>query len=410
MSVKGGAPRVYALPGLAEVSDALRGRLPPADAVVGVDAAQGLLYVRTAKQELLAFDLESGRSDTVATGVTAAVMGPDQTVYAVDAKHHVTDYSRRSRVAWPQALGAAPRALFGAGDERLIAVLGANPPRLVTATSDGAPLSRPVPDAVDVSAARWGDVIALAADSGVFLTDPFDRRSPAFVPLPDHPDAIAFSPSGHRIYVARKSALGLAVIDRFTHQEIDGIGLPAPASAIRLDPWGRWLLARSDAGDSAWVVDLPTKALVGSVATEWAADLPAISPDGTLLVRQGADVVAYRADSLTVVGRVAGGAADRWAATAWTPRGRALGTPLAAADTGITGDQFYVQVSISQNPSWSQEMAQQLSRAGLSARVLPPASGDDGYRVVLGPYGTREQAEDIGKKLGRPFWIYQPGQ
>jgi len=40
--------------------------------------------------------------------------------------------------------------------------------------------------------------------------------------------------------------------------------------------------------------------------------------------------------------------------------------------------------------------------------VLQPRNPDDGYRVVLGPYPTRAQAEGIGRKLGRPFWIYQP--
>jgi hypothetical protein len=69
---------------------------------------------------------------------------------------------------------------------------------------------------------------------------------------------------------------------------------------------------------------------------------------------------------------------------------------------------LYVQVSVSRNLTWSTEMAQQLSRAGLAARVLSPSRPDEGYRVVLGPYGTRAEAEAIGRKLGRPFWIYQP--
>jgi cell division protein FtsN len=51
-----------------------------------------------------------------------------------------------------------------------------------------------------------------------------------------------------------------------------------------------------------------------------------------------------------------------------------------------------------------------LNRAGLNARVLPPQHPDDGYRVVLGPFASRSQAEAIGRRLGRPFWIYQPGQ
>jgi hypothetical protein len=29
------------------------------------------------------------------------------------------------------------------------------------------------------------------------------------------------------------------------------------------------------------------------------------------------------------------------------------------------------------------------------------------YRVVLGPYPTREAAEAIGRKLGMPYWIFQ---
>ena len=58
----------------------------------------------------------------------------------------------------------------------------------------------------------------------------------------------------------------------------------------------------------------------------------------------------------------------------------------------------------------SPEQADDLTRAGLAARVLPPQHPDDGYRVVLGPYATREQAEATGRRLGRPFWIYQPGQ
>jgi hypothetical protein len=87
-------------------------------------------------------------------------------------------------------------------------------------------------------------------------------------------------------------------------------------------------------------------------------------------------------------------------------------TPDSAAGAlaGAPGAEgpLYVQVSTSQNEAWSTQMAQQLSRAGLAARVLPPKGLDEGYRVVLGPYESRDQAEAIGRKLGRPYWIYQP--
>ena len=91
-------------------------------------------------------------------------------------------------------------------------------------------------------------------------------------------------------------------------------------------------------------------------------------------------------------------------------RGSALDEPTTASATDSSGPEgpLYVQVSVSQNQAWSVENAEQLVRAGLPARVLAPASPDEGYRVVLGPYPTRAQAEVIGRKLGRPFWIYQP--
>jgi len=298
-----------------------------------------------------------------------------------------------------------------------------DPPKVITAAADQPSTSRNIPVGGDVAATRWGDLLAVATDSGVALLDPVGRREPAFVRLEDHPRAVVFSPSGHRIYVARRTDPGLAVIDRYEREEIDGVPLPTPAATIRLDPLGRWLLARPTVGDSVWVVDLPVKRLTGAVATEWRADLPAVAPDGSLLVRQNGDVVAYRPDSLVATGRVKGAGADFWTLTAWRPRapygsasadaqpGQPAPTGATPADTALppgAEGPLYVQVSTSQNEAWSGEMAQQLSRAGLAAKVLPPKGPDDGYRVVLGPYPTRAQAEAIGRKLGRPFWIYQP--
>ena len=413
LPAKGGVPKLYRLPTLAEVPDALRGRLPPVESIVGVDPEAAFLYVRTAKRELLALDLESGRADTVATDVAQATLGPDGTLFAVDSKKRVVSLARRARLAWPQPLGGVPRDLFGAADQRIVAVVAQDPPRLVTAGADQPPASRNLEIGGDVAATRWGDLVAVASDSGVTLIDPLGRRDMAFVQIADHPRALAFSPSGHRIYVALRSGLGLAVIDRYAREEIDGVALPSSAATIRIDPLGRWLLARPPIGDTAWVVDLPIKRLVGGLPTTWQLDLPVVTANGSLLARQGADVVAVTPDSLAQRGRVAGGAADLWAVTSWLPRGSARYTaqalPIAASGDSVGPEgPLYVQVSVSQNQDWSQRLAQELGRAGLPAKVLAPATTDEGYRVVLGPYPTREVAEGIGRKLGRPYWIYQP--
>jgi len=37
--------------------------------------------------------------------------------------------------------------------------------------------------------------------------------------------------------------------------------------------------------------------------------------------------------------------------------------------------------------------------------VLPPTRSDEAHRVVLGPYATREQAEETGRKIGMPSFV-----
>jgi hypothetical protein len=413
LPAKGGTPLLYRLPRLTPVAGILKGKLPAVERVVGLDAESEYLFVTTATHELLALDLGSGRVDTVSVAVAQAALGPDGTLYAVDTLRHVISLSRRTRFAWPQALTALPRDLFGATDQHLVGVIPQD--RLLVAAPDQPPTVRTIAAGGDVAASRWGDLVAVASDSGVTLYDPLGRRDPAFIKLADAPRALAFSPSGHRIYVARRNVPGLAVLDRYERKEIDGIALPGPVAALRLDPLGRWLLARPAVGDSAWIVDLPVKRHTGIVPTEWQADLPAISPNGMLIYRHGKDVLSARPDSLTDAGKVTGGAADLWVLTSWLPRG-VPASPVASAgasDTvGGAGAEgpMYVQVSTSQNPEWSGHLADDLTRAGLPARVLPPQHADEGYRVVLGPYSTREQAEATGRRLGRPFWIYQPGQ
>lgn len=392
----------------------LRGQLPPVERLVGLDAETEFLYVRTPEHQLVAYDLESGRTDTVAADVVRATLGPDGTLYTVDQKRHVTSMARRARFSWPDPLTGDPSDLFGAGNQRLVAVVRQEGTRIITAAATQAPVTREVNLGGDVAASYWGDLLAIAADSGVELLDPLGRRDPALVRLASHPRALAFSPSGHRIYVARRGTAGLAVIDRFEQRETDGVALPAPAATIRVDPLGRWLVARPATGDSAWVVDLPIKRLLGSVPTSWGVDLPAVAYDGTVLTRAGADIVGVQADStesLSETGRVKNGGNDLWVVTRWRPRWGGSGA-LAGGATDSTaaseGEVLYVQVSVSRNRAWSSEMAQQLSRAGLTAQVLDPARPEEGYRVVLGPYSTRGEAEAIGRKLGRPYWIYQP--
>ncbi len=137
-----------------------------------------------------------------------------------------------------------------------------------------------------------------------------------------------------------------------------------------------------------------------------------------MLLKSGTDLIAYDLSKpdFPETGRVQGGAADLWLPLAWTPEtGTASAdappsadSTVVAPDSAAADTRVYLQVSSSQNRDWSAELARQLEQQGLPARVLDPRAGEEGFRVVLGPYPSREAAESTGRRLGRPFFIYQP--
>jgi hypothetical protein len=191
---------------------------------------------------------------------------------------------------------------------------------------------------------------------------------------------------------------------------LERVKLPGEAAAMRPDPLGRFLLLRSGAADSLWIVDLARRELIASLPGGWADDLPAVAPDGSVLLRQGADVVAIAPASLEVTGKSIGGARDLWLVAAWDPRRPAL--QMAARDTSAAAEspavpqEFYVQVSSTSNAAWADELSRSLQSTGLKSSVLPPVADETEYRVVLGPFLTHESADATGRKLGRPYWVY----
>ena len=78
------------------------------------------------------------------------------------------------------------------------------------------------------------------------------------------------------------------------------------------------------------------------------------------------------------------------------------------ADTTATATDsiaIYLQVSRTQNPDWAELLSKQLKGDGFPALVLPPKEEEEGYRVLVGPYDTREAAESTGKRLGRAYFV-----
>jgi hypothetical protein len=408
---EGGVARLYRIPTLDPSSWTAEDKLPAVDRIVGADPEQGVVFALDTKRNLVTLDLQTRRVRTYLEQVRSATMGPDGALYAVDTGSTVTQMVRRAPIRFRSKLQGSPKELYATMTGALLARVGDKAPVLEVLGSDQAPVSTTLP-AEAIAPSFYGDLVAVATDTAVVIYETQGKRPPRSIHLSGHPRDVLFSPSGHRLYVTQDED-ELLVFDRFGGTRLGVIDLPGPARTLRGDRFGQWLLVRPAAGDSVWVVDIGRGRFAGSLPAKWGADLPAVASPNTLLVRRGKDVVALdlATDGFHEAGRVDNGAADDWLPSAWRPArdaqtdAAADSAALAGADTGQAAASVYLQVSSSQNPAWASELAQKLQAAGLPASVLPPTRGDEAHRVVLGPYATREQAEETGRRIGMPSFI-----
>jgi hypothetical protein len=379
---------------------------------VGADLDQRLVFAAGADNQIVALDLENGKVRTYLASARSTIIGPDGVLYTVDDSNHVTQIVHRAPTRFGETLPRRPRDLFGTLNDELLAIIPGTDNEVVLLSQDQ-PIERYVVPAGTAAATMWGDLLAIAADTAVVLFTPHADPPLRSIRVSGHARSVAFSASGHRIYVSRDG--GLVEIDRFSDRVLREIDLPGAAGALRTDPYGRWLLVHPSGADSVWVVDLSSGTFLQSFSTTWSSDLPVVAAGAVLLLKQGNDVVAHdlTAPGVPETGRIKGGAEDLWLPIAWTPEGgtrlpvQADTVPVVAADS-VAPAKVYLQVSSSQNPDWAGDLASKLREAGLPASVLNPPREGDPYRVVLGPYDSRESAEAAGRNLGRPFFIYKP--
>jgi hypothetical protein len=383
-----------------------------------VDVPGRRLIYRDSAGALASFDLVAYRERRLAPSGTLAALGADGTLLAVDASGTVVESQPWGLRPWPGSVGRGVREVFVGPNARLVTLRREGGDSLqVVSREAGLAMASPVPRASGVAATREADAVALATDSGLVVLENPESEAPWFVPLAGRPAAVTFSPSGHRLYVALAEREELAVIDRFGRRARSPIGLPGPATELRADPWGRVLLAHGE-GERVYVLSLSRERLLGEVSAAWSSDLPLVAADGTLLSREGRAVVARDARTLDSLGAVAGGAADLWFAGRWAPsRGtEAIRQEARAADTArggraapppVAGSRIFVQLSVSQNEAWARALAAELTKQGHPAAVASPAGPGDGWRVVMGPFATRDAADSAGRGAGRPYWIVE---
>jgi cell division septation protein DedD len=298
---------------------------------------------------------------------------------------------------------------------------------------------------------QLGDRIYFTIDSGLVGIKAKDLSPLEAVQLPSRVRALAPTPSGDRLYVATMADSAISIVDRYTGRLASGLALPKPPSDLRMDALGRYLLARFPEQDSAWVIAIGTNRLVGAVPTRWEADLPSVTPDGRLALLGSKDVTMVDPEKLDVKSTISGGAKDFWYFFDWDgfrPRAQGLDQPVTFPSDGLPADSLAASSTASStdgaspppvtpdtaptpppsaasaptrpSPGFMVSFAALLSeeKAQLTAGsikvngtqahvVFTTTAGSPIYRVVMGPFSTRDEASKIGRASKREFWIYE---
>jgi len=291
-----------------------------------------------------------------------------------------------------------------------------------------------------------GDRVYFTVDSGLVGIKVKDLSPVGAIKLANRVSALAPTPSGDRLYVAMAGDSGLSVVDRYTESAKTSIELPQPPSELRMDALGRYLLARIPKADSAWVIAIGDNRLVGAVATRWETDLPAVTPDGMLALLGGKDVSLVDPEKFKVKSTVTGGAKDFWYFFAWDgfrPRPQGLDQPVTFPSDSLQRDSLSASstpsgpgaslpppsdrdtsrapaTAVTPSPGFtvsfaallSEEKAQQIASTikvnGNAAHVVSTTTaGSPIFRVVMGPFATRDEADKIGRAARHEYWIYE---
>jgi len=446
--------------------------VPALARVLAFDDDRGLLAYVDAQGMPGRLDLRVGTAGAAAAGPLRALASADGwAIFGLTAMNEVSRLTLSG--VWTFRPSSVPRALLPLSDGSLVLLQGAgerlrlrrlHPPEpRVTDTAS-------VPSGELVVQTELGDRLYFLGDSGLAGVRVRDLARTKTLRLPGAVEDAVATPSGDRIFVALRGRKMLAIIDRYAEAIAQTIALPDDVTALRMDPDGRYVLARTAGGDSVRVIAVGTSRVLGGVRSDWRADLPLVAPDGFLAVVQDEDVVVVDAETGRERERHVAGASDFWALVRWNgfrPRAAGLDEPvLFAADSDLTSAQAAIDsalaarvaplpgapppdvrapdvrapdvrapdvrapgvpppldprtgpaggrrvYSLSFAAMLSEERANTLAASirvdGHPVRVVPGTrDGTPVFRVVYGPFSSREEADRAGRRSGLPYWVYQ---
>ncbi len=429
-------------------------RLPPLSRVLGYNPDDGYLTAVDTSGRPVRLDLRLG---AVAIPGSAGAMqhasADGAILYAVNADGEVARYTPVGD-SWALRPAAIPAELVPLNDGSVVVVTRnpadlllrrLRPPDSVVVDSMRLDVTA---DSASVHGLTVADRMFLSAGSKVYSLRTRDFALDVEVDVGAPVRHVVTSPSGDRIFVLRDGLASVSVIDRFEGEVVSEIELPGSPRDLRMDQLGRVLLVRAP-GDSVWVIDMGSTALVGALRTAWRDDLPLVMADGAIALIHGDTVTMASSVDLSVVRTLPDGAKDFWYAMRWNgfrPRAEGLDEPVrfrasqgggasrevagtlddsatAPSADSTRGDSvaatalrpkrpartmFTVQLAAVLTEELARKAATGVSVAGRTPRIASSVrNGRTLYRVVLGPYPTREAAEAAGKSTGRTYWVFE---
>lgn len=436
----GGVGRVVAYPNADSTIWTATDAAPPLDRVLAFDPDAGLIATVDARGLPTWIDLRVGGVTLPHRGGLKGIVSIDgSTIFGVGDDGAVLRFTPTG--TWLFKPPAPARAVFPLSGGALLVLGGSSraarmwrmrPPATkildslvlpegVTGTGAGAPLA----DRVYVATSNRSLL-------GVRARRLTSTRSIEF----DHTISdIAATPSGDRFYVITDSSNRMSVVDQYQDRVGATIELAGRPRNLRVDPFGRFLLVRAAKGDEVWVVGIGIDQVVSTVHSVWRGDMPFVAPDGAIAVSDGRDIVFLDPTTFHETRRASGGASDFWYPFLWNgfrarptaldrpvefptdspatapppappKRDTAVAPPAVAPRVDSAKIGFTVSFAAVLNENVAREQAAKIVVEGHQARVVTgTTSGVTIYRVVLGPYGSRDEAERIGRASGLSYYV-----
>ena len=434
----GGVARVASYPNIDSVVWTGADSVPALDRVLAFDAEAGSISaVVSARNAPLWIDLRVGRvvRPVVKQPLRNVVSVDGESIFAIGSDGVIVRFTPTGN--WPFKAPVPPRAVFPQSNGSLLILAGRGAGARIwrmRPPDDQITDSVMLADAASGASAPLGDRVYFRTGPrtlvGIHARTLQRGNSITF----DHAVTnIVATPSGDRFYVAADSANELGIVARFQDRVVGKVTMPGRVRDLRVDPFGRYILARAATGDSVWIVSVGADRVIGTIHTAWRGDLPFVAPDGAVALQSGNDVAFVDPQTMREVNRASGGAADFWYPFVWSgfrPRSAGLDAPASFSSDSDTvavmppttvdsakpstptpvdtlKNGFTVSFAALLDESKAREQAAQISVDGQTARVVTTVT--DGiaiYRVVLGPYASRDEAERIGRASGKSYVVY----